>query len=66
VIDIEKKAMLLFDSLPPNLSKCHCSITNDFNSWKQDDNTSWGIHCALWAQYYVNFNQAPTDQESEY
>jgi hypothetical protein len=35
-------------------------IINDFSSWKQDDNASCGIHCALFARSYVTSTKYET------
>jgi len=79
VIDITKRTILLFDSLPCKttpyevyqkailqLLRTHYfyvkkspldfndwMIIKDFPDWKQDDPTSCGIHCALFAQSYA-------------
>jgi hypothetical protein len=79
VIDITKRTILLFDSLPCkttpyeayqnailHLLRTHYfyvkkspldfnewMFIKDFPDWKQDDHTSCGIHCALFAQSYI-------------
>jgi hypothetical protein len=85
VVDIPKKTIILFDSLPSvttpheayltdilqlirihhfymQKSKLHFddwTIINNFPDWRQDDDTSCGIRCALFARSYVTSMKYP-------
>jgi hypothetical protein len=86
LIDIKKKTIILFDSLPSNstpyakyqktivqLLRTHYFYTKknklDFSEWKiisdfkisqQDDDTSCGIHCAMFARSYITSTKDPS------
>jgi hypothetical protein len=85
VIDIAKKKIILFDSLPTSTTThetylntitqlirtqyfyTHKStidftdwtIIKDFPDWRQDDDTSCGIRCGLFARSYISLTKYP-------
>jgi len=85
VVDIPKKTIILFDSLPSTTTPHKTYLTdifqlirtyhfylpkskidfhdwtiiNDFPDWRQDDDASCGIRCALFARSYVTLTKYP-------
>ncbi len=85
IIDIRKKFIILFDSIPTeasshvpyqkaivqllvihhfytkkqNINFNEWKIINNFDNWYQDDSSSCGIHCALFARSYITTTKYP-------